>query len=776
MIPTCLYPLSSPGERILVRLAWALVFGVVLSCPTNGQEPGTLKWKYSTGGYIHSSPAIDVDGTVYFGSVNQMLHALNPDGSVKWVFATDGSVNSSPAIGEDGTVYASSDYQDLYAVHPDGTLKWSYRTAGGESSPAIGADGTVYVGSNDYRIYAITPEGSLKWRYQTGYRITSSPAIGADGTVYVGSMDGYLYALTLDGRLRWRFRTGHHVESSPAIGPDGRIYVGSGDERVYAFDPDGSLVWSYKTGSGVSSSPALAPDGTLVVGSGDRIIYLLRPDGTVKSRVATGGNVVSSPAIGADGNVYVGTWDGRLHALDCDGKPLWSFKTPTYVKSSPAIAGDGTVYVGSAGSLYAIHGTSAGLADSSWPRFHRDSRGAGSVQKRLVLLGETDFVFVGSDDQVELELRLANNTASPAELLEIHFDSAVFGSSLPLPATAEPGATVSIPVVAAVADTRLYETSVRCHFRIDGENATTEGTLLLGAFLDDGSETSVVARRTYDAYRQTHALDPRSPATLNNLGLLFRLLGESERAEVKLMQALSASLNKRFGYSGITLNLGVVKSDQGSAGDARSYYEAALDTAAGAVNVLEPQVLYNRAWEALDEGNLAEALVQVDQVLAHSRSTSWILAKADVLRGVLWSRQGEKGRAAEDFRSAAAFDPDGPIGRMAEENLAIVTDLDGESPGWNPGRLVFAGAYPNPFLQETHLLIDIPALSGLEVSVYDALGRRVRRLDVGVKLPGRHVVLWDGRDDAGRLLAAGRYLIRARADSDITSLAVTLVR
>jgi len=36
-------------------------------------EPGNLKWKYETGGYVKSSPAIGPEGTVYVGSYDNYL-------------------------------------------------------------------------------------------------------------------------------------------------------------------------------------------------------------------------------------------------------------------------------------------------------------------------------------------------------------------------------------------------------------------------------------------------------------------------------------------------------------------------------------------------------------------------------------------------------------------------------------------------------------------------------------------------------------------------------
>ena len=90
--------------------------------------PGTLKWSFATGGSVECSPAIGADGTIYMGSLDSHLYALNPDGARKWSCDTGGYISSSPAIGADGTIYTASDDGNLHAVTPDGTLKWSFAT------------------------------------------------------------------------------------------------------------------------------------------------------------------------------------------------------------------------------------------------------------------------------------------------------------------------------------------------------------------------------------------------------------------------------------------------------------------------------------------------------------------------------------------------------------------------------------------------------------------------------------------------------------------------
>ena len=274
-----------------------------------GPVTANLKWEFKTGGSVFSSPVIGSDGTVYVGSSDNHLYAINRDGSLKWKFKTEDDVSSSPAVESDGTIYAGSKDNYLYAITPDGSLKWKFETGDDVwSSPAIGPDGTVYVGSGDNYLYALNPDGSLKWKFKTGDWVASSSAIGADGTVYVGSIDDYLYAVNPDGSLKWKFKTRDAVTSSPATGADGTVYVGSWDNYLYAVTPDGSLKWKFKTGNDVTSSPAISSDGTIYAGSEDNYHYALNPDGSLKWKFKTGWEIYySSPAIDSDGTVYVGS-------------------------------------------------------------------------------------------------------------------------------------------------------------------------------------------------------------------------------------------------------------------------------------------------------------------------------------------------------------------------------------------------------------------------------------------------------------------------------------
>jgi hypothetical protein len=73
--------------------------------------------------------------------------------------------------------------------------------------------------------------------------------------------------------------------------------------------------------------------------------------------------------------------------------------------------------------------------------------------------------------------------------------------------------------------------------------------------------------------------------------------------------------------------------------------------------------------------------------------------------------------------------------------------------GLEPGR-------PNPFGDGIRASFMLPARDRVRLDVYDVAGRRVRRLIDGERGAGRHEAVWDGRDESGRQVANGIYVLR----------------
>lgn len=266
---------------------------------------GIHKWILT----VIGSPAVGHDGTLYFTSGGE-LYALNTDGSQKWKFPVSGL---SLTVGSDGTIYVGSTDKKLYAIDPEGSLKETADMKLVISSPAIGADNTFYV-SSGRELYAINPDGSQKWRFLTGRDIDSSPAIAADGTIYVAA--GLVYAINADGTEKWELVVAGAV-GTPAIGADCTIYVGSSGGYLYAINPDGTIKWRFLTQSGIHSGITVGADGLIYFGSADKNLYAVNPDGTRRWNWLTEWGVTSAPVIGANGTIYF-TSAETLYALGQD--------------------------------------------------------------------------------------------------------------------------------------------------------------------------------------------------------------------------------------------------------------------------------------------------------------------------------------------------------------------------------------------------------------------------------------------------------------------------
>ena len=137
------------------KLIAILIIGMfILSAGAVYAADGTQKWRFNTGNAIDSSPAIGADGTIYVGSWDCYLYAVNPNGTQKWKFPTSGVIYSSPAIGADGTIYVGSGDSYLYAI--EGSSGWTtadYR----QSMKAYANSNWSRFGQNNFNLHRAVP-------------------------------------------------------------------------------------------------------------------------------------------------------------------------------------------------------------------------------------------------------------------------------------------------------------------------------------------------------------------------------------------------------------------------------------------------------------------------------------------------------------------------------------------------------------------------------------------------------------------------------------------
>ncbi|MBD3160996.1 MAG: S8 family serine peptidase [Candidatus Eisenbacteria bacterium] len=91
------------------------------------------------------------------------------------------------------------------------------------------------------------------------------------------------------------------------------------------------------------------------------------------------------------------------------------------------------------------------------------------------------------------------------------------------------------------------------------------------------------------------------------------------------------------------------------------------------------------------------------------------------------------------------------------------------------GRPTLLTARPNPARSATRIAFQLASPADVTLDLYDASGRRVRRLVDNGMAAGPQEITWDGRDDAGRRVGAGVYFYKLRAGDTVRSSRVSLV-
>ncbi len=90
-----------------------------------------------------------------------------------------------------------------------------------------------------------------------------------------------------------------------------------------------------------------------------------------------------------------------------------------------------------------------------------------------------------------------------------------------------------------------------------------------------------------------------------------------------------------------------------------------------------------------------------------------------------------------------------------------------------PAQYRLGDSYPNPFNPAVVLPLDLATDAVVSLRVHDVLGRRVRQVWEGPLGAGSHRLVWDGRDEAGKDVAAGVYIYRVEIEGRVEAKKTT---
>ena len=226
-LPAILLALAWPGALVASPAEdWSLFRGDPQLTGVAGEVlevPLAPRLTLQVGEGTESTAAI-LDGTVYVGSLDGFLWALDlATGKPLWKYEAGDEIKSSPTV-RDGTVYFGDEAGAFHAVEAgSGKPRWVFQADAGIISSANFAAECVLFGSQDNFLYCVKPtDGSLLWKVETGSYVYATPALttvnGKTAALSAGC-DGLLRAVdTTDGSEIKTIEMGAYVGASPAVG------------------------------------------------------------------------------------------------------------------------------------------------------------------------------------------------------------------------------------------------------------------------------------------------------------------------------------------------------------------------------------------------------------------------------------------------------------------------------------------------------------------------------------------------------------------------------
>jgi outer membrane protein assembly factor BamB len=269
--------------------------------PTGVTQP--TYWPFPVGALVSGGPTLSpLDGTVYVAGISGPFAAVCPNGITRFAYGFAGAT-SLPAIDQNGTFYFGATDAQLRSIFPNGLFNWAFAASDGiVAAPVYDVtENVVYVADQSGRVFKVTASGQPAAGFVAPHvgPVRASPALGPE-KLYVASVDGELYAIeTATGLVKWHVGTGAAIQSSPAVAISASgtpvIVFGSNDGHVYFVEDSGmeaTVLAVCRLGPefscevetpatspppAVRSSPAIATDGTVIIGADDGRLYAIQP-------------------------------------------------------------------------------------------------------------------------------------------------------------------------------------------------------------------------------------------------------------------------------------------------------------------------------------------------------------------------------------------------------------------------------------------------------------------------------------------------------------------
>jgi eukaryotic-like serine/threonine-protein kinase len=293
-------------------------------------DKGEKIWSFDAGAEILTTALWVEDGEaskVVFGAGDGTLYALNTKGEVSWKYKTDQAIFSSPVLGENNTIYFGTNNADIIAVNGStGEELWKNTDADFsiETSPLL-IEGLVVCGAWDGNVYAVSQtDGTLKWK-------TAGPMCQTKNSRYYGPADdapkaignqiyitdrGYVAGIyDLEGNYVKELAT--KCAAIASVTDEKALYLRSTANQLIKTDAQGTPSWTVEVPAGrIPSPPTVDGNNVYLTSNTGRLSALSAETGALswQYQLTPGLYVFSSPTVAGD-TIYTTDSFGYLTAI-----------------------------------------------------------------------------------------------------------------------------------------------------------------------------------------------------------------------------------------------------------------------------------------------------------------------------------------------------------------------------------------------------------------------------------------------------------------------------
>ena len=112
---------------------------------------------------------------------------------------------------------------------------------------------------------------------------------------------------------------------------------------------------------------------------------------------------------------------------------------------------------------------------------------------------------------------------------------------------------------------------------------------------------------------------------------------------------------------------------------------------------------------------------------------------------------------------------------LGSYSIGLITSMEETTPAI-PSKFELAQNYPNPFTTSTAISYKLNNQSDVQITIYDILGREVKKFNIGEQQAGVHGILWDGKNSFGQKATTGIYFYRLQTGKESLVKKMVFVR